>query len=863
MIRQTFVFLLLICLPISTLRSDETYPRYFEQLRQRGLFSLAEAEAISRLSNAKLSLADKSLFAIELSRTLTEHAGFVPDDQRDELWQRAQKVIQDLLDQDRQNPKAILLSGQLASVLVSQGDWLRAERELRPFDESMLNQARMVSTKATEQLQVIEKKLTEPPRDVKKTGAGSPSGYELRALLHQVRWQLAQSSRNLAELAPGGSAERSTSAINAEQSLRRLIGVADEPIQSLAKVLLVTCSRLKGDVPRAADMLTGLEKSEPNPGEAVLDAMVAERVRVFLELQRPTEAVQLLLKTRNRRQRLTGEMWLLQTRALIALREITLEKQQETLSESLTEQINTAIERCEEQVGGFWSRRCRQLWENVQTTRKYGPELDSLMQRARMDFTAGRIDAALSQYAVSETTARKGGQTDLAMELGLTRASILLDQKQFEKAASEFFRLVSEYPKNERTTKAHLLGTYALGRLFDEKKSEQRRQAYTDAIDRHLKDYPGDPTSNEARFLKGQLEEQRLQATQALPLYLQVEAGHARAEDAMNGAARCYETILRRLNERRLPSADFQREAIERLSQFLSTRGDSTEAWSASTAEVALRLAAILLMGSSEISPIAEAGTARISTQPQASIVSRCRQAEDWLTRVAAFVSQQGSDLSNATMTDAFQKKMIPLRIVALSGMGNTADAERILDQKSVSPAQMLDVVEKLTRFVGATSAAEQKRIASLQRLVIQRLDQRRDELSAEQCQLLDQCLISAYATSGEIGKTVELAKRLSEQFAKDADKQRELAQLLSEIPKPEAVSLLKQCWRRVESLTKPGSQEWLTARKEVLAACIRLGQLDEARKLIQLTKVLYPDLGGEPLKAQFEAIERDLKVRK
>ena len=861
--RQSFVLLLLICLATSTGRSDETQVRYFEQLRQRGLFSLAESEAIGRLANAKLSIADKSLFAIELSRTLTEHAGFVPDDQRDELWQRAQKVIQDLLDQDRQNPKALLLNGQQTSVLVSQGDWLRAERELRPFDESMLNQARTVSTKATEQLQVIEKKLTEPTRDVKKAGSGSPSGYELRALLHQVRWQLAQSSRNLAELAPIGSAERSTRAINAEQSLRRLIGVADEPVQSLAKVLLVTCSRLKGDVQRASDMLTALEKSDPNPGESVLDAIVAERVRVLLELQRPTEAVQLLMKARVRRQRLTGEMWLLQTRALIALREITLEKQQETLAESLTEQINTAIDRCEEQVGGFWSRRCRQLWENVQTTRKYGPELDSMMQQARMDFTAGRIEPALSQYALAETTAKKKAHTELAMELGFTRASILLDQKQFEMASSEFFRLASEYSKNERAAKAHLLGIYSLGRLYDEKKSEQRRQAYNDAIDRHLKDYPGDATLNEARFLKAQLEEQRLQATQALPLYLQVEAGHARADDAMSGAARCYETILRRMNERHLPTADFQQKAIERLSEFLSARGDSTESWTVSTADIALRLAAVLLMGSSENSPVAEDALGPRVTGRQVGIASRCRQAEHWLTRVTAFVRQHGSDVSNSATTEAIQKRIIPLRIVAMSGMGNTADAERILGEQSVSPAQMLEIVEKLTWFIAATAAEERTSIASLQRLVIQQLDRRRDELSAEQGQLLDQCLISAYAATGEIGKTVELAKRLSEQSAKDPDKQRELAQLLSKIPKTEAISLTKQCWRRVESLTKPGSQEWLTARKEVLTACIRLEQFNEARKLIQLTKVLYPDLGGEPLKAHFEAIERDLKARK
>ena len=102
--------------PTSAGHADETHVRYFEQLRQRGLFSLAEGEAISRLTADNLSLAPRTSYSIELSKTLTEHAGFVSDEQREDLWGRARSVIQDLLDEDRTNPRAILL---LAS-------WLRS-----------------------------------------------------------------------------------------------------------------------------------------------------------------------------------------------------------------------------------------------------------------------------------------------------------------------------------------------------------------------------------------------------------------------------------------------------------------------------------------------------------------------------------------------------------------------------------------------------------------------------------------------------------------------------------------------------------------------------------------------------------------
>ena len=864
--RQTFVILSLVIFFVSTAESDETHERYFEQLRQRGLFSLAEAEAISRLAADDLSLAGRTSFSIELSRTLSEHAGFVLDEQRDELWQRARSVVQDLLDRERVNPRSILLNGQLASVSVAEGDWLRAERELRPFDEQILNRARTACLKAIERLQTLDKLLAEPPRDssVKKSAPGSPAGHELRTLLHQVRWQLGQSFRNLAELAPPGSDERTTDVMNAEQSLRRLIGVADEPVQSRAKVLLVACSRLKGELDRASEMLAALEKSEPRPSDSVFDEMTAERVRLLMELRRPADAAELLVKARSKRQRLTGELWLLQIRSLIELRNIALDKQQESLADRLSKQINTTIERCEEQVGGFWSRRCQQSWDNAQTTRKYGVELDSLMQQARMDFTAGRIEVALAEYASAERAAAKNGQLDLAMELGFTRASIQLDQKQFESSAAEFFRLANEYMKHALTAKAHLLGTYSLGRIYDEKKTQQHREDYTEALDRHLKNYSRDSTVNDARYLKAQLEEQRLQATQALPLYLQVETGHVRAPEAMSGAARCYETILRRMNERNLATDDLEREAIDRLSKYLSETGDPIETWNVTHADVALRLAAILLMGSSNRwipgAPVASRlNGLEKPFEPNNSV--RCMQAEQWLSQVTSFTERQDSETAFAEAAELLRQRIAPLHIVALAGRGNIVEAERVLSTLSASPSKMLLVFGRLTQFVAATNPAERAPLATLQLSVAKRLIPLQDQLSPDEREQFDRCLATTYIAAGQFAKAVELVKKLANLSPKDINKQRELAQLLAEANDPDAQSLTRQCWRRVESLTKSGSVEWLSARLAVLRACVRLNQFEEGRKLLQVTRLLYPDLGGEILKTQFETIDEELRI--
>ena len=850
-------------------RADESHARYFEQLRQRGLFSLAESDAISRLAGENLSLATETELTIELSRTLAEHARFAPDAERDELWERAQSLVQDLIDRDRTNPRSILLAGQLASVAVSTGEWLRGEAEVRPFDASLRKRARSECKTAVERLQELEKQLAEPGRDasVKKPSPGSPAGYELRILLHQVRWQLSQTWCLLAELASPNSAERTANAANAEQVLRRLKPVTDEPIQSRTKLLQITAARLKGDLDRAAQVLSNLEKSTPKPADSVLDEITVERVRLLLEQQQPTEAAELLLKTRNQRQRLTGELWFLQTRALIALRDITLEKQQETLAERLGLQITTTIERCEEQVGGYWGRRCRQAWDAAQTARKYGLELDTLMQQARLDFTSGQIEAALAEYSQAEDAAQKSGQTDLAHELGFTRASILLDQKQYEAAATEFFRLAQESRSPDKGAKSHLLGAYALGRFYDEMRTSPRREAYTEALDRHLKEYATDPTVNEARFFKGQLEEQRQQATLALPLYLEVDPRHPRAADAVSGAARCYETILRRMIERRLPTADFEREAIDRLSRHLAQATNSVETWTATQADVALRLSAILLRAATEssLADETESETEREhgnSLRPQGNSAgsSRLQQATVWLTRVNMYLELHRDEPATAASTTLLRQRAIPLQIIVLAGKGKLDEAEELLKSlKNTSPELLLAVMEGLSQFISSKSPATGDSVAALSLRAGELLGTDRDQLAPVQRSLLDQYLTTAYLATGQTAKAVNLMKSRAEQGPKDVEIQREIGLRLSSLKSPEAATLSKQCWRRVESLTKGGSAEWFVARLEVLRACLQLNQVQEGRKLLQVTKVLYPDLGGKPLADQFEAIDRAL----
>ena len=821
--------------------ADESHTRYFEQLRRRGLYSLAEGAAISRLAQPNVPLAQRTDLAIELSRTLAEHAGYASERQQAELWKRARAAVDDERTRGPTNPREMLLAVQSAMVPASEGDWMQVECELRPFDEPLAARAREANSSAIDLLRAVERRLSEPAKEAtgtKRPPEGSPSSHELRVQLHRIRFQLAASLRNRSELWPADSRERSVDLLEAEQTFRKLVGVADEPLPFRAKLGLVICSRLKGELERSQEMLSALEKIEPRPADELLDEVVAEKARLLLVRQRAVDAAELIVQTRSKRKRLTGELWFLQVQALAAMRDAALQRQDQALADQLREQAEITLQRCDEQVGGYWGRRCHVSWESVRAAEKYGPALDAAMQQARADFLAGRIDAALKGYADAERSATASGQTDLAIDMGYTRASILLSEKQFESAAAEFLRLARDFSRHTRAPAAHLNGAYSLGRLYEEKKTQARREAYTEALDQHVELFAGNPTADDARYLRAQLEEQRLQASIALPLYLQVNAEHPRAAEAQAGAARCYEAILLRMRERKLPTGKFEQEAVETLSRFVTSRDEAAVEWTAPQAELALHLAALLLL----------------SEPPHFD------HAERLLGSVLTNAGRVTEDNEQAERWKRLRQRASALHVVALAGSGRPLEAERLMNTlAAASPRDLLAIVERLAPFVASDDRQRRLQYVELQLRAAERLARQRNSLTKPEQESLDRCFGRAYLASGQLAKAVELYGRLAADAPKDAARQRDIALQLETVNSHECQTLAKQCWRRVESSTKPGSPEWLLARLGVISSSRKLDQQQEARKLLEVTRVLYPALGGSEIKLQFAEVERQL----
>ena len=835
-----FFLLLSLVAGVTTCRGeDDSLALYFERLRERSLFSIAESYAVSRLGQSHLSASRRVDLTIELSRTLARHAEFATETQQQDLWKRAVTVIDDERQQPAAAPFALLLDAQAAMVPAGVVDWLRLECELHPFDETLAERARKQGAMAIQALTSVESALLDSPRGAAGKAGQGPSSHDLRNTLHHVRFALARALRNQAELLPADSHERTIDLIESESTARKLIGVADEPTPFRAKLLLVECLRLKGELNRAEELLAALEKSFPSVDDNLIQEVAAERVRVLLDRQQAPTALQLIVDLRTSQQRLSGDLWYLQVRCLFTMRDAAIKKKNQKLADQLRDQASVTLERCDDQIGGYWSRRCHELWEATRTAEKYGPKLDQLMQQARADFLAGRSEDAVKGYLRGETAAKAAGATDLAFDLGYTQASILLQEKQYDSAAAEFLRLVADYPQNRRAAAAHLNGAYCLGRLYDELKTRSRRERYTEELDRHLELFTGDDSAGDARFMKAQLEEQRFQATVALPLYLEVPASHARGAEAQAGAARCYESILLRMRERHMATLEFEQTARTRLLEFLRSESPSGEDWTAPQSEVAVHLASILVL-----------------TEPP-----RFDQAEQLLKRIIQSAKTGEATGDQAARWEFLRQRAESLRVITLAGNGKPLEAERKINAlASASPRDLLVIVERLAPFVSSRNRQRQIQYVNLQLHAAAQLEKHRSALTKDEQNLLDQAQARALLANGEIAKAVAAYERQAAAAPQDIERQRQIASLMEESGHRECSSLARQCWRRVESQTAQGSPDWLNARLGIVTTTIQLKEYPEAKKLLAVTRLLYPELGGDELKSRFDAVAAQLE---
>ena len=88
----------------------------------------------------------------------------------------------------------------------------------------------------------------------------------------------------------------------------------------------------------------------------------------------------------------------------------------------------------------------------------------------------------------------------------------------------------------------------------------------------------------------------------------------------------------------------------------------------------------------------------------------------------------------------------------------------------------------------------------------------------------------------------------------------RAVAELNDECDSPDCRQRGIDLWRKIESRLEAGSRDWLAARLEVCQSLRRLHKESDCRKLLGVTRLLYPEIEDHELRREFDQLAAELK---
>ena len=811
-----FVF---TCTLFATLcaRADEYETQYLDGLRSRRLFFLAEKYCEDLLAQ-KLTMDRRAELAIELSRTQLEHGKHTEAAVRAMHWSEASQALAKARTDIGDPALRATLAGQEAVNLAHRATYLRWQSEVVPQDGLLREQAIMEIDKAERAVKVAA--------ESKEFGG---TAFQQQHQRDTLNLEQARMLVNRLRLERTDASLRVALAGQARDIVEQLSKTAtDGHTRVEALILFSECCRERGDGTKAS---AALEKAiENGTNNLDRDRILAEKIRGLLYEKRPDEAATMLIKHRQRRGSLTGELHVLRMQALIELWKIADQAKNKAASDGLLKQMESSARYARLEIGGYWAYRCDRLLGSAKTINEFGADLAMLKQTADRQYAAGKFAAATSTLSEAIVLAEKERRITVAIQLYYQLGMALVNQKKFDPAADAFYK--SSTLVEPAKANGHLMFAWSLGQLYSQQPTQKRREEYTKALDDHRRVFPKAETFGEATFMRAVLEERRLQNTKAIALYQEVPPNHQRAEEVKAAVARCYSKILMRLQslKRQDLLATWQKKGTAEIAKSVKQLPPSPEPLTKEQAELAIYAAAVSLQGST----------------PDYAV------AADLIYRGVAVVEQQPA----SPWTEALQLEADRWRLITAIASGDAASTQKWLQQqRQRKPAELFSVLQALDSRVPTNDARLKDLIAGVKLQLGDFLLSRKAELSKPQQVELSATMVEQLLRASRTDDAIEQAKFIAESGS--LSQIETTANLIQGTSGAEAQKLARSMWGRVVAKSKRGTNRWLTAQLHVAQCHFALGEKEACRKILERCVILYPELGGESLKKAFERMQR------
>jgi hypothetical protein len=501
--------------------------------------------------------------------------------------------------------------------------------------------------------------------------------------------------------------------------------------------------------------------------------------------------------------------------------------------EAFQSQVGEVLARFAARYRPRWEQIAQVKAQRLRLTSRLGERISEDVAQAEVARESGDLPTAVTAYRRAISTAALEQRPGALFELRSQAGSLLIEAEQWDAAA----RLLLEAATNEthgQAAEAHLLACYALGRGAE---LSGQRAEWIAAVDAHLARFAKQPTAVEAWWQRGQAALGDHDWAAAVAALEHVPAAHRRGGSALEGLGLAYRELLAGIGE----AADERERLVKAARGALEPRLSATEAWGEPEMSAALFLAE----------------TALDEAKPDAATADR------WLQRLESLPERPVSPMngvetaSETAVRETRRLTITRLRILALAGQGEIDAAQKRLTALNDHPDTLLKLLAGLDALAKARPETRPA-LARLEADTALRLDAARETLSPAQRIELDRALGAACLARGDHAGAILRYRRVSEALPNDRSARRLLAGLLAtsdEITgRAEAVAL----YRKLEAAEAPGSIPWLESR---LAVCRTLARDDRAaaKKLAQVTRLLYPKLGTPELAAAFAELAADV----
>jgi hypothetical protein len=828
--RQTAITFALVLIGITvegaSSRAASDDERALQGLRVRRLFESAEKYCAERLADARLSDARRVDLTIELSRAYAEHARESPPAAQPLLWEKSRQVVNEFVRDHSRHPKLVLIRAQGALAALATGEAAREEADAAGGREPALESARSRLRAAIAQLRTVDEdvvgQLRQPKRAVPDQDDSPLSAAQLMSLDANLRSLLARGLREQGLCYPPDSSDRINSLSQAKELLAALAAQQlAPPLSWSVRLDEIICRRWLKDYATAERELSEMEKTAPADAQPQLRA---ERIHLALARGRIDEALAEAGRAAAPQHALSPQADYARLEAYLSGRQRAIERRHPEDAAEWEKSALDQVRAIEQAHGPFWTRKAETRLARSMAQSGQSASVAVLVRIAQGLYRGEQFDEAVAAYDEAARRARQEHDSSRAFEAAYAAATIEKERDHYRAAIDRYRKLALVTPADPKAAEAHLLAVWCAGQLA-QREQPARLDEYEQLLREHVDRWSRSPTTSQAGWWLGRLEEHQQAYQEAIKALRYVRPDDPQFALAVEATGRCYAALLAESRRAGKPTAQLAADAVRYFEQALSPARQP-----AAQSAAAARAAAV-------------AG-ARI-----------------WLLEIPNGAAQAEKLLNTALgrAVDAPPEWQIAARsllVCALAAQGRVSQAEELLKQIPIGrPVDAISTLETLAELSRRASGNNQRVLAELELRAADDLLSKRDELERATLEAILRMRAMALAKIGRRADAIGELESLAADNPRDGQTQEELASLLMAGGDASDSKAALGKWREIANKSRAGSPRWFRSHYGLARAQFDLGDAARARSTIKLVESSHADLGGTEMKAKFQQL--------